>query len=67
MYVEDPDLRSRLHDTHMPGSTACEGGTIRTVLLGDGSYEVDYDYCKGCGLRAAGCPCGTIGVRPEPA
>ena len=36
------------------------------IKLGDGSYEVDYDYCKGCGLCAAECPCGAIEMEPEP-
>ena len=25
----------------------------------------DYDYCKGCGLCAAECPCGAIEMEPE--
>jgi len=25
----------------------------------------DYDYCKGCGLCAAECPCGAIDMVPE--
>jgi 2-oxoacid:acceptor oxidoreductase delta subunit (pyruvate/2-ketoisovalerate family) len=28
-------------------------------------YAVDYDYCKGCGLCAAECPCGAIKMVPE--
>ena len=35
------------------------------VKLADGQYEIDYDYCKGCGLCAAECPCGAIEMRPE--
>ena len=35
------------------------------VKLGEGQYEIDYDYCKGCGLCAAECPCGAIEMRPE--
>ena len=35
------------------------------IKLGDGKYEVDYDYCKGCGLCAAECPCGAIEMQPE--
>jgi 2-oxoacid:acceptor oxidoreductase delta subunit (pyruvate/2-ketoisovalerate family) len=35
------------------------------VKLADGQYEVDYDYCKGCGLCAAECPCGSIEMEPE--
>lgn len=26
----------------------------------DGSLEINYDYCKGCGICAAECPCGAI-------
>ena len=29
-------------------------------------YEIDYDYCKGCGICAAECPCGAIVMEPEP-
>ena len=28
-------------------------------------YAIDYDFCKGCGLCAAECPCGAIQMRPE--
>jgi NADPH-dependent glutamate synthase beta subunit-like oxidoreductase len=28
-------------------------------------YAIDYDYCKGCGLCAAECPCGAIELVPE--
>ena len=28
-------------------------------------YEIDYDYCKGCGICAAECPCGAIAMVPE--
>jgi len=28
-------------------------------------YEIDLDYCKGCGLCAAECPCGAIEMVPE--
>ncbi len=29
-------------------------------------YAIDYDYCKGCGICAAECPCGAIEMVPEP-
>jgi len=29
-------------------------------------YEIDYDYCKGCGICAEECPCGAIAMEPEP-
>jgi NADPH-dependent glutamate synthase beta subunit-like oxidoreductase len=37
------------------------------VLKIDGAhgYAFDYDYCKGCGLCAAECPCGAIVMEPE--
>ena len=28
-------------------------------------YAIDYDYCKGCGICAAECPCGAIAMVPE--
>jgi 2-oxoacid:acceptor oxidoreductase delta subunit (pyruvate/2-ketoisovalerate family) len=37
------------------------------VKLADGQYEIDYDYCKGCGLCATECPCGAIEMEPEQA
>jgi len=36
------------------------------IKLGAGKrYEFNYDYCKGCGLCAAECPCGAIKMVPE--
>jgi 2-oxoacid:acceptor oxidoreductase delta subunit (pyruvate/2-ketoisovalerate family) len=36
------------------------------VKLGPGRrFEFNYDYCKGCGLCAAECPCGAIKMVPE--
>ena len=28
-------------------------------------YEIDLDYCKGCGICATECPCGAIDMVPE--
>jgi NADPH-dependent glutamate synthase beta subunit-like oxidoreductase len=34
--------------------------------LGDGErFQIDLDYCKGCGICAAECPCGAIIMVPE--
>jgi Pyruvate/2-oxoacid:ferredoxin oxidoreductase delta subunit len=27
---------------------------------GQGKYEFDYDYCKGCGICASQCPRGVV-------
>ncbi|TWD84582.1 2-oxoacid:acceptor oxidoreductase delta subunit (pyruvate/2-ketoisovalerate family) [Kribbella amoyensis] len=35
------------------------------IKLGDGRYEIDLDFCKGCGLCAAECPSGAIEMFPE--
>ena len=36
------------------------------INLGPGRrYEIDLDYCKGCGICAAECPCGAIDMVPE--
>jgi 2-oxoacid:acceptor oxidoreductase delta subunit (pyruvate/2-ketoisovalerate family) len=36
------------------------------IKLGQGErYEIDYDYCKGCGLCVEECPCGAIKMEPE--
>jgi NADPH-dependent glutamate synthase beta subunit-like oxidoreductase len=36
------------------------------VKLGPGKrYQIDLDYCKGCGICAAECPCGAIVMEPE--
>lgn len=36
------------------------------MKLGPGKrFQIDLDYCKGCGLCAAECPCGAIKMVPE--
>ena len=36
------------------------------IKLGPGKrFEFNYDYCKGCGLCVAECPCGAIKMEPE--
>lgn len=36
------------------------------IKLGPGKgFRFNYDYCKGCGLCAAECPCGAIKMIPE--
>lgn len=36
------------------------------IKLGPGKrFEFDYDYCKGCGICEAECPCGAIEMVPE--
>ena len=36
------------------------------IKLGPGQrYEVNYDYCKGCGVCAEECPCGAIDMVKE--
>jgi NADPH-dependent glutamate synthase beta subunit-like oxidoreductase len=35
------------------------------IKLGAGKFEIDLDFCKGCGLCAAECPSGVIEMSPE--
>jgi len=36
------------------------------IKLGPGKgYQFNYDYCKGCGICVAECPCGSIKMVPE--
>ena len=36
------------------------------VKLGPGQrFRINLDYCKGCGICAAECPCGAIEMVPE--
>jgi 2-oxoacid:acceptor oxidoreductase delta subunit (pyruvate/2-ketoisovalerate family) len=44
---------------------ACPDNAILKIGPGPGGYEIDYDYCKGCGICAAECPCGAISMIPE--
>ena len=37
------------------------------IKLGPGQrFAINLDYCKGCGICAAECPCGAIDMVPEP-
>jgi Pyruvate/2-oxoacid:ferredoxin oxidoreductase delta subunit len=42
-----------------------DNAVIKLAPGGAYAYAIDLDYCKGCGLCAAECPCGAIEMRPE--
>ncbi|MEU6541270.1 NAD(P)-binding protein [Streptomyces sp. NPDC047000] len=42
----------------------CPDNAITKLGPGKG-FSIDLDYCKGCGLCAAECPCGAIEMTPE--
>ena len=42
-----------------------DNAVIKLDPTGSYAYEIDYDYCKGCGLCAEECPCGAIEMVPE--
>jgi 2-oxoacid:acceptor oxidoreductase delta subunit (pyruvate/2-ketoisovalerate family) len=35
------------------------------MKIENGKYEINLDYCKGCGICASECPCGAIDMVPE--
>jgi 2-oxoacid:acceptor oxidoreductase delta subunit (pyruvate/2-ketoisovalerate family) len=43
----------------------CPDNAVIKLDDGDEPYAFDYDYCKGCGICAAECPCGAIEMVPE--
>jgi 2-oxoacid:acceptor oxidoreductase delta subunit (pyruvate/2-ketoisovalerate family) len=42
-----------------------DNAVIKLEPTGSYAYEIDYDYCKGCGLCVQECPCGAIEMVPE--
>jgi len=42
-----------------------DNAVIKLDPAGSYAYEIDLDFCKGCGLCAQECPCGAIQMRPE--
>ena len=42
-----------------------DNAVIKLDPTGSYAYEIDFDYCKGCGLCAEECPCGAIEMEPE--
>ncbi len=43
----------------------CPDNAVIKLAPGE-RYEIDYDYCKGCGICVQECPCGAIEMEPEP-
>jgi Pyruvate/2-oxoacid:ferredoxin oxidoreductase delta subunit len=42
-----------------------DNAVIKLDQPGPYRYEIDLDFCKGCGLCAEECPCGAIEMEPE--
>jgi 2-oxoacid:acceptor oxidoreductase delta subunit (pyruvate/2-ketoisovalerate family) len=43
----------------------CPDNAVRKLGDPDEPYAFDFEYCKGCGICAAECPCGAIEMVPE--
>ncbi len=44
----------------------CPGNAVlKLIPAGSYSYEINLDYCEGCGICAKECPCGAIEMVPE--
>lgn len=46
----------------------CPDNAVRKLVDDDGTIDLsfNYEYCKGCGLCASECPCGSIEMAVEP-
>lgn len=42
-----------------------DNAVMKLDPAGSYSYEINLDYCKGCGICAKECPCGAIEMVPE--
>jgi Pyruvate/2-oxoacid:ferredoxin oxidoreductase delta subunit len=42
----------------------CPDNAVIKPTNGEG-FRINYEYCKGCGICAAECPCGAIDMVPE--
>jgi NADPH-dependent glutamate synthase beta subunit-like oxidoreductase len=42
----------------------CPDNAVIKLPVGE-RYEIDLDYCKGCGICVQECPCGAIEMEPE--
>ena len=43
----------------------CPDNAVLKLAEPGAPYEIDYDFCKGCGICVAECPCGAIEMVPE--
>ncbi len=43
----------------------CPDNAVIKLADVENGYEIDLDYCKGCGICVAECPCGAIEMVPE--
>ena len=48
-----------------PDNAVLKIGTPGEIATPAEQYAIDYDYCKGCGICVAECPCGAITMEPE--
>lgn len=46
-------------------NTFCSMRSVAAGLVGSPRYEVDLDFCKGCGICVSECPCGAIDMVSE--
>ena len=55
----------REHHRERPDHDASRLAVIKLGEPGPYAYEIDLDFCKGCGICVAECPCGAIEMVPE--
>ncbi|MBV9268806.1 MAG: FAD-dependent oxidoreductase, partial [Acidobacteriaceae bacterium] len=42
-----------------------DNAVVKMPASAGNTFRINYDYCKGCGICAAECPCGAIEMIPE--
>ena len=62
---EDPKHTMWLPRTFLVAGAVMLAGAAPTLAQTSAGYEIDYSYCKGCGVCNAECPRGAMDMTRE--